>query len=163
MVADHKETNITLRPVTDEDREFLLEVYAAGREIELSAVPWDEAMKRAFVEHQFTAQDAYYRQEYPSSTHEIVLFDGEPAGRIYLDRSVTEISILDMAVIPQFRRRGIATTLVKRLQDEGQISQRSIRIYLETFNPAISLFIKLSFQESSSDGISHRFDWFPDK
>ena len=111
---------ITLRPATDEDRGFLLGVYAAGREIELAAVPWDDTMKGAFIEHQFTAQDMHYKSEYPGSTHEIIQFGSDPAGRIYLHRSADEIAILDLAVLPQFRRKGIATEFVQRLQDEAQ-------------------------------------------
>src|SRR4051794_31591530 len=100
---------IALRTATPADRDFLLQVYAAGRELELSLVPWDDAMKRAFVEHQFDAQDAHYQQEMPGSTHQVIQVDGEPAGRIYLHRTTSEIAILDLAMLPQFRKRGVAT------------------------------------------------------
>lgn len=163
MVTDEQiENEITLRPVTDGDLEFLLEVYAAGREIELAAVPWDEMMKRGFVEHQYRAQDAYYKEEYSGSTHEIVLYAGELAGRIYLHRTGPEIAILDMAVLPRFRKKGIATTLVKRLQDEGAANHQSIRVFLEVFNPAGALVTGLGFEQTSDDGISRRYDWFPE-
>ena len=57
-----------LRPVADSDREFLVELYGSVREPELAEVPWHEATKRAFVEQQFTAQDAAYRGNYPGAT-----------------------------------------------------------------------------------------------
>ena len=162
-MVTHKESSqeVSLRPVRADDREFLLDVYASGREIELAAVPWDDAMKRVFVEHQYDAQDAYYKQEYEGSTHEIILYDGEPAGRMYLHRSSAEIAILDMAVLPRYRKLGIASTLVNRLQDEAAADGRSIRIFLETFNPASVLLTRLGFTQTSDDGISRRFDWFP--
>ena len=77
-------------------------------------------MKRAFVEHQYTAQDVYYQSEFPGSTHQVILLNGEPAGRIYLHRTPEEIAILDMVILPAFRRRGIASTLIKRLQEEAK-------------------------------------------
>ncbi len=162
MVA-HKETSskISLRPVVDADREFLFEVYAAGREIELAAVPWDEAMKRVFVEHQYAAQDSFYQTEYPGSTQQMIMIDREPAGRIYLSRRTDEIAILDLAVVPRFRKRGIATRLIKDLQAEATRHGQSIRVFIETFNPADRLFVSLGFSQTSEDGMSRRFDWFP--
>ena len=162
-MVTHKEPRqeITLRPVTDEDREFLLDVYASGREIELAAVQWDDAMKRAFVEHQYGAQDSHYKTEYPGSTHEIILYRGEPVGRLYLHRSPETIAILDMAVLPPFRKLGIATTLAKRLQAEAASDRLSVRIFLETFNPARALVTRLGFKQTSDDGMSRRYDWIP--
>jgi len=162
MVARKKQNDkVTLRPVAEVDHEFLLEAYAAGREIELSAVPWAADMKRAFVEHQYAAQDVYYQSEFPGSTQQVILLDAEPAGRIYLHRTPEEIAILDMAVLPIFRRRRIATTLITRLQEEATQGGRSIRVFIETFNPADAVFTRLGFQESSEDGMSRRYDWFP--
>ena len=164
-MVTRKSTNseITLRTVTDDDREFLLEVYAAGREIELAAVPWDDAMKRVFVEHQYTAQDVFYQSEYPDSTQQIVTLGTQSAGRIYLYRTSEEIAILDMAVLPSFRRQGIASTLVKRLQAEAAQDGRSIRVFIETFNPADALFTGMGFEKTSEDGVSRRYDWFAQK
>jgi GNAT superfamily N-acetyltransferase len=162
MVARKKQNDrVTLRRVAEDDREFLLEVYGAGREIELAAVPWPAEMKRAFVEHQYTAQDVYYQSQFPGSTQQVILLDEEPAGRIYLHRTPEEIAILDMAILPMFRKRRIATTLIKRLQQEAKQDRRSIRVYIETFNPADALFTRLGFQKRSEDGISSRYDWFP--
>lgn len=152
----------TLRAVEKDDREFLLEVYAAGREIELAAVPWDAAMKRVFVEHQYTAQDAFYQSEYPGSSQKVILFDGERAGRIYLHKTDDEIAILDMAVVPRFRRKGIATAIVKQLQAEGGANRISVRIFIERFNPAGSLFAKLGFTATDHDEVSQRYTWKPE-
>ena len=65
-----------LRPVAGDDRAFLIDLYASVREPELAHVPWDDATRRAFVEHQFSAQDAHYRQHYPGATLDLVEVDG---------------------------------------------------------------------------------------
>ena len=149
---------ITLRDVCDEDREFLLSVYEAGRETELAMVPWDAAQRRAFVEHQFDAQDMHYRTYYEGSTHEIILFDGVPAGRLYLNRA-DQIAILDIAVLPEFRNRGIGTALIRRLKDEAATSGRVLRIYIESFNPSQKLFTDLGFAVVEDDGVMRQFVW----
>jgi len=162
-MAAYEPPVITLRPVTAQDREFLLQAYAAGREFELSLVPWDEAMKRAFVEHQFDAQNAHYQQEMPGSTHEIIVIDNEPGGRIYLHRTPTEIAILDLVVLPRFRKQGVATRLISDLQAEAAREGKSIRIFIENFNSAASLLQKLGFTVTSDDGVNRRYEWVRNK
>ena len=160
MDASTKElNNIELRPVTDDDREFLLSVYAAGREAELALVAWDDTMKRTFIEHQFTAQDAHYQSRYPASTHDVILVNGDRAGRVYIERSDTQIAILDIGVLPPFRRMGIAAHVVQGLQAEAGPVGKSIRIFIETFNPAQKLFGELGFEMVEDDGGLRRFEW----
>lgn len=149
---------ITLREVCIGDREFLLSVYAAGREIELSMVPWVAAQRRVFVEHQFDAQNLHYRTYYEGSTHEIILFDGVPAGRLYLSRA-DQIAILDIAVLPEFRNRGIGTAVIRRLRDEATRSNLSLRIYMESYNPFQILFTELGFEVVQDDGVMRQFVW----
>ncbi|HEV7700820.1 MAG TPA: GNAT family N-acetyltransferase [Pyrinomonadaceae bacterium] len=153
---------ITLRPVTDEDREFLISVYAAGRASELEMVPWDDAMKRTFIEHQYIAQDEHYRSYYSGATHDVILAGGEPVGRLYLDRTEKQIAILDIGVLPAFRKRGIATEIVRRLQGEATTRAKSVCIYIEAFNPADKLFGELGFQMIEDDGGLRRFEWQAD-
>jgi len=162
MDAEHDTNGITLRQAERDDRELLLGVYAAGREIELSLVPWDEGMKMAFVEHQFDAQDAFYQSEMPGSTQEVILLDGEPAGRLYSYRADDEIAILDLAILPQFRRKGIASSIIRSLQAEAGRSRKGIRIFIESFNPSASLLTKLGFRLASDDGMNRKYEWRPE-
>ena len=149
--------NISLRPIADDDREFLLRTYASSREIELSMVPWDDEQKHVFVAHQFDAQTSYYREKYPDATHDIILFNGTAAGRIYVDRTESEIAILDLNVLPEFRRNGIATSVVGDLKAES--SGRSVRVYVETFNPSQKLFAELGFAVESQTETHILFRW----
>ena len=146
---------ITLRPVNSEDREFLLQVYAASRGAELAMVPWDDAMKRVFVEHQFDAQRRHYDTEYKNVTHEIILLNNEPAGRIYLSRGNELTAILDLTVIPAFRRRGVATELLRRLQAEG----KRLRVFIEPYNPGRQLFLDLGFEIVKEDEANLELQW----
>lgn len=149
--------NITLRPATAGDREILLAVYAASRAIELSMVPWDEEQKRTFVVHQFDAQTDYYTKTFPAATHDVIEADGEPAGRLYVDRRNDEIAILDITVLPPFRRRGIGTHLIRNLQNEA--AERIVSVFVEGFNPSLQLFEKLGFTAVSNDDVNLRLEW----
>src|SRR5215471_1233366 len=78
--------NIALRPVTDADDSFILAVYASTRAEELARVPWTQEQKEAFIHMQFAAQKRHYAAEYPQASHDIIVVEGAPVGRIYLDR-----------------------------------------------------------------------------
>jgi hypothetical protein len=85
---------IALRPIVPEDRSLLLAVYASTREPELAAVEWDAAQKAAFVQLQFDAQHAYYQEHYAGAAFDVILVDGQPAGRLYVAREDDEIRML---------------------------------------------------------------------
>jgi ribosomal protein S18 acetylase RimI-like enzyme len=146
-------TEPRLRPVADDDRPFLVDLYASVREPELAHVPWDDATKRAFVEHQFAAQDAHYREHYPGATLDVVEVDDAPAGRLYVHRGPSDIRIMDVALAPPFRGQGIGTTLLRSLIAEGQESGRKVSIHVEMNNPARRLYERLGFRPAGEHGV----------
>ncbi len=146
-------TEPRLRPVADGDRAFLVDLYASVREPELAHVPWDDNAKRAFVEHQFAAQDAHYREHYPGATLDVVEVDGEPAGRLYVYRGKSDIRIMDIALAPAYRRRGIGTALLRALIAEAEGSGRKLSIHVEMNNPARPWYERLGFEEAGEFGV----------
>lgn len=142
-----------LRPVAAGDRAFLVELYASVREPELAHVPWDDATRRAFVEQQFAAQDVHYREHYPGATLDVIEVDGEPAGRLYVHRGPRDIRIMDIALAPPFRRRGIGTALLDALIAEAQASGRTLSIHVEADNPARRLYQRLGFARAGEHGV----------
>jgi len=142
-----------LRPVAAGDRAFLVELYASVREPELAHVPWDDATRRAFVEQQFAAQDVHYREHYPGATLDVIEVDGEPAGRLYVHRGPRDIRIMDIALAPPFRRRGIGTALLDALITEAQASGRTLSIHVEANNPARRLYERLGFARAGEHGV----------
>ena len=142
-----------LRPVEDADRAFLVELYGSTRAAELAQVPWDEGSKRAFVEHQFAAQDTHYRANYPGATLDVVEVDGARAGRLYVHRGPSDIRIMDIALAPGFRGRGIGTALLRTLIEEADASGRKLSIHVEVNNPAQSLYRRLGFEPAGEHGV----------
>ena len=112
-------------------------------------MPWDEAAKRAFVAQQFNAQDAWYREHYHDTSYDVILAGDEPAGRLYVARWQAEIRIVDIALLPPYRGRGLGTALLRRLMDEADEGQKSLTIHVETNNPARSLYDRLGFREAA--------------
>jgi RimJ/RimL family protein N-acetyltransferase len=156
---DNETMPVTLIPVTPEDEAFLYEVFASTRAEELAQVPWNEAQREAFLKSQFAAQQLHYRTYYPDSTHDIILLDSQPVGRLYIARSAEKISILDITILPEHRNKGIGTPLIKRLMDEAAESGKRLTIYVESFNPSSRLFERLGFSKIEDDGVNYLMEW----
>jgi ribosomal protein S18 acetylase RimI-like enzyme len=152
-------TSVTLRPVVAEDESFLYQAYASTRADELALVPWNEAQREAFLKMQFTAQQQDYRARYPSATHDIILLNSIPVGRIFVDRRDQAIHILDITVLPEHRNKGAGTTLLKRLMSEAADSGKSVTIYVESFNPSCHLFERMGFLKIAEDGVNYLMQW----
>jgi ribosomal protein S18 acetylase RimI-like enzyme len=142
-----------LRPVAGGDRPFLVELYASLREAELALVPWDGATRRAFVEHQYAAQNAHYRAHYPGATLDVVEIDGERAGRLYVHRGPSDIRIMDIALLAPYRGRGSGTGLLRTLVAEAEASARKLSIHVEASNPARTLYDRLGFRSVGERGV----------
>jgi GNAT superfamily N-acetyltransferase len=148
-----------LRTVTPEDEQFLRAVYASTRAEELARVPWSDEQKRAFTDMQFAAQDADYRRNYPDAQYSIIEVQGVPAGRLYVDRGSKEIRIIDIALLPEHRRAGIGTSLLRALQDEARTTAKTLSIHVEKFNPARSLYHRLGFRQIEDKGVYLLLEW----
>jgi ribosomal protein S18 acetylase RimI-like enzyme len=135
------------------DREFLYRVYASTRAEELAVVPWDDAQKDAFLRMQFDAQDAWWRENYAGATFDVILADGEPAGRLYVHRGPSEIRIVDVALLPEHRGSGIGTRLLDGLVAEGDAAGKSVTIHVERMNPALRLYERLGFSVAEDKGV----------
>jgi len=105
---------ITLRPATEEDYDFMRSLYASTREEEMAHFPFDEARKQAFLDQQFAAQFAHYGIHYPTCERNIIVRDGVPVGRLWIDEWRDQIRLVDVALAqpPQFEggRVGISRT-----------------------------------------------------
>jgi GNAT superfamily N-acetyltransferase len=151
--------SVTLRPVTPEDEEFLLQLYASIRASELAQVPWSDAQREAFVRMQFAAQQDHYRTHNPEATHDIIMLDADRIGRLYVARREREIRILDITILPEHRNKGIGTPLIKDLMAEATGAGLPLNIFVESFNPSHQLFERLGFLKVEDDGVNHLMEW----
>ena len=145
--------NITLRPVSSDDFDFLVGVYGSTRAEELALVPWTTEQQQVFVRSQFAAQQDHYAKNYPTASHDIIMSNGRPVGRLYVARLDQEIRIIDITVLPADRNAGIGSYLIQQLLDEANRSGKITRIYVEEFNPSLRLFERLGFSPTEQNGI----------
>jgi ribosomal protein S18 acetylase RimI-like enzyme len=150
---------IHFRRCTAQDRPFLRRLYGTTREDEMRIVPWTEEQKQTFLDGQFEAQTRHYEEFYPDCDFLMIELEGVPIGRLYLDRGEEDIRITDIALLPEYRGRGIGRMLIEEILEEGRSSGRKVTIHVEHFNPALRLYNRLGFRPVDSNGIYHLMEW----
>lgn len=150
---------LSLRPATAEDDAFSLQVYASTRAEEMALVPWTEEQKRSFLEMQFNAQRTYYIQHRPSAEWLIIQRDDESVGRMIVDRSSDSIYLMDIALLPEFRNVGIGSSFVTDLLKESEETGKPVVLYVENFNPALQLYLRMGFKKIREEGFYYAMEW----
>lgn len=153
---------VALRPIRPEDRDLLCRIYGSTRTEELAPVPWTDEQKDAFIRQQFDAQAAYWDEQYPEAERWIVEVDGAPAGRLYVQRWPKEVRLVDIALLPDFRKRGVGTGLIRRLFSEAARAGKPVTIHVEIFNPARALYERLGFAPKGEQGMYVLMEWKPE-
>lgn len=133
--------------------DFLLALYASTREDELAQVPWTQEQKAAFVHQQFWAQHRHWHENYADTSWDLIMVDGEPAGRFYVSRWRDDVRVVDISLMPGHRGTGIGTRLFRELFAEADASGRKVSIHVEVYNPARRLYERLGFVQAGDTGV----------
>ena len=151
--------SISVRPVTVEDEDLLLEIYKSSRGDDLRGLGWAEDRISEFLGMQYEAQQHFDESEYKQAADEIILWKGEPAGRLIVERREHKIRCVDVALLPAHRNRGIGTFLIRKLQDEARHERKPLRLRVIRFNRAVSLFERSGFVRTSETGTHFQMEW----
>jgi ribosomal protein S18 acetylase RimI-like enzyme len=139
-----------------------LAVYGSTREEELAMTNWTEWQRMAFLQMQLNAQHSHYREHHPDAEYQVIILDDVQIGRLYIARKQNEIRILDVTLLPEFRNRGTGTSMLNDLIAEAEETQKTLTIYVESFNRSLGLFKRLGFSKIGEHGYSHLMEWRPD-
>ena len=120
--------SITLRPVTPFDEDILLKIYASTRADEMEqATGWTEEQKEMFLRWQLQMQRRDYEARFPDADYQIIFFEKQPAGRLWVGRTSEQIRLLDIAILPEFQNRKIGTYLLRKLIRESEETGTPLR------------------------------------
>lgn len=162
IAADLAGQSLTLRPITAQDEAFLRKVYIGTRMEELAVTDWSAIQKEAFLTSQFAAQHAYYQKNYARAAFLIIERQGQQIGRFYLDRWPDQIRVVDIALLPAYRRKGFGMAILKAVLAEGQRLSLPVTIHVERFNPALRLYTRLGFAQIEDKGVYFLLEKQPD-
>jgi ribosomal protein S18 acetylase RimI-like enzyme len=143
--------NLTLCPFSSEHQDFLYRLYASTRQHEFASLGWPAAQLETFLRMQFNAQQRWYETAYPQAEHQIVLLNGEPVGRILVNRAPESFLLVDIALLAEHRNLGIGAKLLQDLIEQSEKAGIPIRLQVMKTNPARHLYERLGFVKTGED------------
>jgi GNAT superfamily N-acetyltransferase len=141
------------RPALPEDDDFLFRVYKASRADEIAAWGWPAEQASHFLRMQFNARAQSYGFAYPDATHFILLAGEAPVGTAIVWRNESELRLVDIAFLPEFRGHGLGARWISGLIREARSSNLPLRLNVFRGNRAAALYERLGFAIQSMDGL----------
>jgi ribosomal protein S18 acetylase RimI-like enzyme len=152
---------IHLRPERDDDHDFRYRLFCYSRPPEFALLLAPPAFEQ-IMRFQFKAQTTSYRSEFPRASFDIVELGGRPIGRIVVDRPGTMVHIVDQAIVPELRNRGIGTAIMRALMDEAQAARLPVRLKVASSNdPSLRLYQRLGFAPIETVPLYIEMEWNP--
>jgi ribosomal protein S18 acetylase RimI-like enzyme len=155
------EREVYLEPATPPDQPFMYATFASTRTEELAVTGWSDEQKEQFLRLQFEAQRISYLREIPDAEYSVVRCGTAAVGRLIVERTPTEVHIVDITLLAEFRRQGIGSILMGRLFDEAAKADKSVRLFVEKFNPALRWYERMRFEVIRTGPIYLEMIWRP--
>lgn len=158
ITIDWPHGQIALRPEQPTDREFRYRLFCRSRLPEWDLV--DRATFAQVMPQQFQAQTVSYLHEFPNARFDIVELDGDPIGRIVVDTRADVVHLVDQAIVPEQRNRGIGTAIMRDLMDRAATAGLPVQLEVAHANdPCIGLYQRLGFAETETNDLYLRMMW----
>jgi len=154
---------IALRPYQEHDRDFLFKLYASTRLEEIAPFGWQPAQQEAFLRMQFMSQQQWYSMSYAQAEHQIIEQDGVAIGRIMVARQQPAATLVDIALLPEHRGKGIGGALIRELIEQCDQQKLPLRLQVLRTNPALRLYERLGFTRTAEDQIYIQMERRPAK
>ncbi len=163
-LRDNAETSsrkISLRPTSVNDNDLLLHVYASTRQDEMASWGWSAVQQSSFIRMQHDARRRGYATTYPSAENSIISLGDVPAGSIIIFRGPSEIRLVDIALLPEFRGHGLGGEVIRMLISEAADVGCALRLNVLRSNRATHLYERLGFIARGGDEMYCEMEWAP--
>lgn len=150
---------LRIRPAQAADEDFFAALYRSTR-ADLLALLADRRYIDGLIATQRQAQVAGYRERYPDALYQVLELDGAAAGRLVTASVDGALRVVDLAVMPGARRRGVAGEALRRLQEQGRREGRALTLAVRHDNAgARRLYAALGFVPDGEDGAVLQLRW----
>ena len=142
------------------DLPWLRDLYAETRADELAAVPWPDAMRRAFLDQQFDLQHRHVLKDAVETDFLAIERGGARIGRLYLRRDRDPRWIVDITLYGGVRGQGLGSALVRAIQADAASCGAGVGLHVAHHNPrARRLYERLGFVAEADTGTHARMRW----
>ncbi|MGR4865246.1 GNAT family N-acetyltransferase [Caulobacter sp. LARHSG274] len=161
--ADLPLPGFALRPEAPADAAFRLALFRTSR-----GPGWDQLrlppdLLARIMEQQFHAQTQGYRAAYPAARLEIVTVgDDKPVGRLATDLGADALHLVDIALVPDWRGRGLGGAILRRLIGEAEARGLPLTLQVACDNlRAQRLYRRLGLEPTTADATHLTMRWRP--
>jgi ribosomal protein S18 acetylase RimI-like enzyme len=102
---------------------------------------------------QFMAQQSGYRAQYPDAAVSIIRRGDVPVGSMIVAREPEAMVLVDIALLPEHRRKGTGRFLLEGLLAESSVAGLPLRLSVRRDNPAIKLYASVGFSVTAEDDV----------
>src|SRR5271163_2796512 len=122
------DSRITLREAAPDDAQFLARLYRDTRRQEVAAWGWPPEQQEWFLGMQFDAQRQSYLAAFPRAIDHIICLEGATVGRMLVAEEPAATYLVDIAVLEEYRNRGVGTGLLRELLQACEKQERPLRL-----------------------------------
>jgi ribosomal protein S18 acetylase RimI-like enzyme len=153
--------DISLRPATERDEPFLKRVHDAARRWEFDSLlqTGQAELYHKVMAQQYDSQHRFYFASYDTAHYGIIQWTGQPIGRLYVDYRDDEVRVLEIAILPEFRGRGIGGIVMTGLCLEAAMRRKPVRLHVHYLSRAQRFYRRLGFREIGIDGPDRLLEW----
>ena len=152
---------LRIRSAEPADQPFFVDLYRSTRD-DLLALVADPRYIDALIAMQQQMQAAGYRNSYPDAQYQVLELDGAAVGRLVTAAVAGAVRVVDIAVMPQARRRGIGGETLQQVQQQAARSGRDVTLAVHKDNAgARRLYAALGFAVEGEDAFSLQLRWRP--
>ena len=149
--------SVHLRPESTDDEVFLRRLITATITLELGADRWPEPMRTQLLAIQYRNRRMGPRSGFPGGESHIIQSHGEAAGWLFFVRAETELHIVEIMVLPEFRGRGIGAEAIKQIF--ALAAGRPVRLTVNVLNDgAIRLYERMGFHRVGGNEVQHEME-----
>lgn len=142
----------SLRAVSDADYLWLWSLKRATMKayVEQTWGKWDDS-----------DQAERFRQNFDPLHVHIIVFDGQDAGLLHVERSPEEINLVNIQIAPEFQNRGLGTEVMHALLAEARRDRLPLRLQVMKVNPARRLYERIGFAVVGETDTHYQMRWTP--
>jgi ribosomal protein S18 acetylase RimI-like enzyme len=144
----------SLLPAEDPDAAVLLQVFTEAHCAGFEQLGLEPTALAGLVGMQYRARQGQYRSAHPAAVEYLIRgADGSPVGSCWLDDTPEQLRVLDIAVLREHRRRGIARAMLGSLCEQAAAAGKPVRLSVWYENiAALELYRSLGFTAPATTG-----------
>jgi ribosomal protein S18 acetylase RimI-like enzyme len=161
LMATTNPADISLRPAKDGDEAFLKRVHQWERHWEFASLleAGDAELYHKVIAQQYDSQHRFYFANHGTAHYGIIQWTDRPIGRLYVDYCDDEVRVLDIAILPEYRGRGIGRIVMTGLCLDAAMRRKPVCLCVHYLSRAQRFYRQLGFQEIGIEGPNRVMEW----